>query len=86
MKSPAPRREDRGRAASVCRFVDYARARRRPSVSRAEKPVVIDMRMYIRVCCIPTAPMLFAFSPPENKKARRAARLSRFSNYLTWLQ
>jgi hypothetical protein len=40
--------EDRGRAAMVRRFVDYARARRRPSVSPEGKAVVIDIVVCIR--------------------------------------
>jgi hypothetical protein len=41
--------EDRGKSALFRRFVDYARARRRPSVSPEGKAVVIDMHMSIRV-------------------------------------
>jgi hypothetical protein len=48
-KNEAPiRGEDRGRLGIVRRFVDYARARRRPSISPEGKAGVIEMRMSIR--------------------------------------
>jgi hypothetical protein len=69
------------------RFVDYARMRRRPSVSPEGKAVVIDIGMEIRDgrigelgLCIDDA------ARADTKNARRAAGRSRFSIYLTWLQ
>jgi hypothetical protein len=47
--APILMREDRGRAAVVRRFVDYARTRRRPSVSPMGVAVVVDIDMCIRV-------------------------------------
>jgi hypothetical protein len=47
--APILMREDRGRAAVVRRFVDYARARRRPSVSPEGVTVVVDIDMRVRV-------------------------------------
>jgi hypothetical protein len=47
-KAPILVEEDRGRAAVLRRLVDYARMRRRPSVSPEGKAVVIDIDMCIR--------------------------------------
>jgi hypothetical protein len=47
-KGPDPRGEDRGRAAKVRRFVDYARMRCRPSVPPEGDAVVIDIVVCIR--------------------------------------
>jgi hypothetical protein len=71
----------------VRRFVDYARTRRRPSVSPEGKAVVIDIVVCIREGRIDWAGRLLSEQArADTKNARRAAGRSRFSNYLTWLQ
>lgn len=48
-------REDRGQEAVIRLLVDYARARRRPSVSPEGKAVVMDMSIRMRDWVISTA-------------------------------
>jgi hypothetical protein len=79
--------EDRGRAAVLRRFVDYARMRRRPSVLPEGNAVVIDIDMGIGELCIEGIGRLWGEQArADTKNARRAAGRSRFSICLTWLQ
>jgi hypothetical protein len=71
----------------IRRFVDYARMRRRPSVSPAGNAEIVDIDIGVNALRIVRIGRLWdERARADTKNARRAAGRSRFSNYLTWLQ
>ena len=72
--APILMREDRGRAAVVRRFVDYARTRRRPSVSPEGNAVVIDIDVSVRVVRIGSPERLWSEQARADTKNCPASR------------